>query len=72
MHALHELCIAAATKGTQEALEYFLNYCVTHQEAEIIYRASEMILKIDSDAAYQVAAKSRSRASGYHYLGILD
>jgi hypothetical protein len=28
-----------------------------------------MILTIDSDAAYQVAAKSRSRASGYHYLG---
>ena len=44
MHALNELCIAAATKGTQEALEYFLNYCVTHQEAEIIYRASEIIL----------------------------
>jgi hypothetical protein len=68
-HALNELCIAA-TKGTQETqatLEYFLNYCATHPEAEIIYRASDMILTIDSDAAYQVAAKSRSRASGYHY-----
>jgi hypothetical protein len=32
-----------------------------------------MILTIDSDAAYQVAAKSRSQASGYHYyLGNLD
>jgi hypothetical protein len=71
----NELCIAA-TKGTQEtqaALEYFLNYCATHPEAEIIYRASDMILTIDSDAAYQVAAKSRSRASGYHhYLGNAD
>jgi hypothetical protein len=68
-HKLNELCIAA-TKGTQEtqaALEYFLNYCATHPEAEIIYRASAMILTIDSDAAYQVAAKSRSRASGYIY-----
>jgi hypothetical protein len=68
------LCIAA-TKGTQEtqaALEYFLNYCATQPEAEIIYRASDMILTIDSDAAYQVAAKSRSRASGYHYLGNAD
>jgi hypothetical protein len=73
-HALNEFCIAA-TKGTQEtqaALEYFLNYCATHPEAEIIYRASDMILTIDSDTAYQVAAKSRSRASGYHYLGNLD
>ena len=57
---------------SQDALEYFLNYCATHPEAEIIYRASEMILTVDSDAAYQVAAKSRSRASGYHYLGNLD
>jgi hypothetical protein len=32
-----------------------------------------MILTIDSDAAYyQVATKSRSRASGYHYLGNAD
>ena len=61
MHALNELCIAAATKQTQEALEYFLNYCATHPEAEI-----------DSDAAYQVAGKSRIRASGYHYLVNLD
>jgi hypothetical protein len=73
-HALNELCIAATkgTQETQEALEYFLNYCATHPEAEIIYRACEMILTIDSDAAYQVASKSRSRASGYHYLGNLD
>jgi hypothetical protein len=60
------------TQETQAALEYFLNYCAKHSEAEIIYRASDMILTIDSDAAYQVAAKSRSRASGYHYLGNLN
>ena len=73
-HTLNKLCIAA-TKGTQEtqdALESFLNYCATHPEAEIIYRASNMILSVDSDAAYQVASKSRSRASGYHYLGDMD
>jgi hypothetical protein len=73
-HALNELCIAATkgTQETQEALKYFLNYCATHPEAEIIYRASEMILTTDSDTAYQVAPKSRSRASGYHYLGNKD
>jgi hypothetical protein len=59
-HALNELCIAATkgTQETQEALEYFLNYCATHPEAEIIYRASDMILSVDSDAAYQVVPKS--------------
>jgi hypothetical protein len=37
-HALNELCIAATTRTqeTQAALEYFLNYCATHPEAEII------------------------------------
>ena len=34
-HALNELCMAATngTQETQEALEYFLNYCATHPEA---------------------------------------
>ena len=35
----------------------------------IIYRASYMILSYESDAAYLVVPKSRSRAGGYTYLG---
>ena len=74
-HALNELCIAA-TKGTlrntgrTRILPQLL--CNTHTEAEIIYSASEMILTVDNGAAYQDAPTSRSRASGYHYLGNLD
>jgi hypothetical protein len=74
MHALNELCISA-TKGTQataKALTHFLNYCASNPEAKIIYRRSDMILTIDSDAAYLVAAKARSRAAGYVYLGNRD
>jgi hypothetical protein len=74
LHALNELCIAA-TKGTEEtakALIHFLNYCATNPDAEIIYRASDMILSVDSDAAYLIAPQARSRASGYHYLGNKD
>ena len=73
-HALNELCITA-TKGTQstaKALVHFLNYCASHPKAEIIYRRSDMILTMDSDAAYLVAAKARSRAAGYFYLGNED
>ena len=65
-------CSNERNQEIQDALEYFLNYCATHPEAEIIYRASDMILTVDSDAAYQVASKSRSRASGYHFLGNMD
>jgi hypothetical protein len=74
LHALNELCIAATrgTKQTGMALEHFLNYCASNDSAEIIYRASDMILTIDSDAAYGVAPKSRSRAGGYHYMGNKD
>jgi hypothetical protein len=74
LHALNELCIAATkgTKQTGEALEYFLNYCASNQSAGIIYRASDMILTIHSDAAYLVAAMARSRAAGYHFFGNKD
>ena len=74
MHAINELCIAATegTVATAKALSHFLNYCATNPEAEIIYRASDMILTIDSDAAYLVAKKARSRAAGYFYLSNKD
>ena len=74
MHALNELNIAASdpTEETQKDLEHFLDYVATHPEAQIIYRASDMQLKVDCDAAYLVAPKARSRAAGYHYLGNHD
>ena len=53
-------------------LVHFLNYCATNPDASIIFRHSDMILFIDSDAAYLVAPKARSRAGGYHYLGNKD
>eukprot|EP00978_Attheya_sp_CCMP212_P015192 scaffold39147_cov55-Attheya_sp.AAC.5 len=63
------------TKGnnaTAKALDHFMNYCATHPDAEIIYRRSNMILQLDSDAAYLVAPKARSRAAGFFYLGKKD
>ena len=50
----------------------FLNYAASNPNAEIIFRASDMLYKIDSDAAYLVCLEARSRASGYHYLGNAD
>ena len=71
LHSLNELSIHAttATEETQAALILFLNYIASNPDATIIYRASDMILSCESDAAYQVAPKSRSRAGGYTYLG---
>ena len=58
-------------KGTQKLMKvvtYFLNYAASNPDAKIIYRASDMLYKVDSDAAYLVCSDARSRAGGYHYL----
>ena len=73
-HALNNLAIAA-TKETNQIMEeliHFLNYCATNPDASIIFRHSDIILTLDSDAAYLNAPKARSRAGGYHYLGNCD
>lgn len=73
-YTLNELNIAAikATGVTKKALDHLKDYLATNPEAQIIFRASDMQLIIDSDAAYLNAPKSRSRAGGYHFLGNTD
>jgi hypothetical protein len=74
MHALNNLAtrVHDGTQDTMNEIIHFLNYCATHLEPSTIYRASEMILCIDSDASYLVAAMARSRAGGFFYLGNKD
>ena len=74
LHALNDIA-STKNKGTQttwKAVKYFLNYAASNQDAKIIFRASDMLYKIDSDAAYLVCPEARSRAGGYHYLGNKD
>jgi hypothetical protein len=73
LHALNDLA-TQTTKGTgkamEEALTHFLNYCATHPDAELIFRASDMVLLHNHlDAAYLVASEARSRAGGFTYMG---
>lgn len=71
LHALNDMAsqIAMGNKKTNEAIECFLDYAATHPETEIKYVASDMVLQAESDAAYLVAPKARSRVGGYIYLG---
>jgi hypothetical protein len=60
------------TKGmeaTARAVVHLLDYCVTHPDATIRYKASDMILWIHSDTSYLSASKARSRAGGHFFLG---
>jgi hypothetical protein len=60
LHALNELATQTikGTEKTMQALTHFLNYCASHPDAEIIFRASDMVLHNHSDAAYLVASEA--------------
>ena len=57
---------------TKAALKYFLDYCNDNPDAVKLYVASDMILFVDSDAAYLVESEAKSRAGGFFYLGNKD
>ena len=69
-HALSTLASAqsSGTQKTREAMIHFLNYCATHPEATVRFRASDMILKIHSDASYLTESEAQSRVGGFFYL----
>ena len=48
-----------------------LDYLATNQNATLRYYASDMVLKVDSDAAYLIAPNAKSRIAGFYYLGNL-
>ena len=61
-HAINEITSSPNLESTYDATAYFLNYAACNPNAEILYRASDMILQVDSDAAYLVRPEARSRA----------
>ena len=70
MTLYHQKAKAHKPHGKQSNI--FLNYAASNPNAEIIFCASDMLYKIDSDAAYLMCPEARSRAGGYHYLGNAD
>eukprot|EP00536_Pseudo-nitzschia_multiseries_P000416 jgi/Psemu1/915/gm1.915_g len=69
LHALNDIASSQNNHTALAATKYFLNYAACNPDATIIYRASDMVLRIDSDAGYLVSLGAKSRAGGYHYLG---
>ena len=45
-----------------------LDYVATYPTAYLRFHASNMILHVDSDAAYLIAPKAKSRVAGFYYL----
>ena len=59
---------AAPTATTRAKVDWLFDYALTHPSATIKYHASDMILHVESDAAYLVLPKARSRYAGFFHL----
>ena len=68
--ALNEISSTQAkpTKYTQEECQQIMDYAATYPNVYVRYHASDMVLTIDSDAAYLVLPNARSRIAGYFQL----
>ena len=56
------------TQRTNEDADMLLDFAATYPNAKIRFYASDMILHIDTDAAYLVMPNAKSRIAGYFYL----
>ena len=70
-HALNNLTTQthSGTQKTMKSVQHFLNYCASNPDSPTLYRESDMILNINSNAAYLVALKARSRAGRFYFMG---
>ena len=68
--ALNEISTTQAhpTENTLQKCNHLLDYVSTHPNATIRYHASDMVLNVDSDAAYLVLPRARSRLAGHFFL----
>ena len=60
-------------QSTQNAASstHFLDYAATNPSAIIQYKASDMILHIESDASYLSEPRASSHTGGHYYLSSL-
>ena len=67
--ALNEIALMQAipTKNTRQKVKMLLQYLATYPNTRIRFYASDMLLYVDSDAAYLIAGKAKSRIAGCFY-----
>lgn len=56
-----------STHNTLNKITQLLNYCATHPDSTVRYKARDMILHVESDASYLSEPQSKSRAGGHFY-----
>ena len=63
---------AVATQRTNEAINQILDYCATYPVDGILYRSSDMVLCVHSDAGFHNESKVRSRSGAHIFLSEND
>ncbi len=63
---------ANPTETTLARVRQFLDYALSHPNAVVTYRASDMVLAAHSDASYLSETNARSRAGGHFFLSEND
>ena len=68
--ALNEIACTQAkpTQYTREECDQIMDYAATYPQVYVRFHASDMILAVDSDAAYLVMPNAKSRIAGYFQL----
>ena len=74
LYALNDLAtrVNNCTQQTAKAIQHYLNYCKTNQEATVLSWVSDMILDNYSDEPYLVVTEVRSRVGGKFIFGNKD
>ena len=62
---------SSPTKNKEAAITHFLDYAATNTSKIIQYKASDMILRIDSDVSYLSEPRARSCTGENYYLSSL-
>jgi hypothetical protein len=58
-----------ATEDVEAACAYFLHYAATYPNATIVYRCSDMFLRVVTDASFHSETNAGTRMGGVHFLG---
>ena len=56
------------TENTKKEADWLLYYLHNHPNSILMFNASNMVLWVDSDAAYLVKLNTKSRMAGFYYL----
>ena len=68
--ALNEIATTQAqpTEHTKKQVKMLLDYAACRKDGKVRFHASDMILHVETDAAYLVLPNAKSRIAGYFYL----